>query len=176
MSKYVLGIYWNDIPTGKANAVSYIKLTKMWGMNERQVRKVLHELSCYDNGDDFILIRSAKGAGFYKTDNIDEIRAFKQECLNKGRSTFAPIKKINKVLASNDTQYSFENNLRVVRETKGLKQKEVCKAMKKFDSAFDTSLLSKMENSVCLPTYWQLHNLAEIYGVQPFELINDSFI
>jgi transcriptional regulator with XRE-family HTH domain len=81
------------------------------------------------------------------------------------------VKKINRVLSENTTQYSLLNNLRVVRESKGVTQREVCKRMKKYDRAFDKSLLSKMENGVCLPTYYQLSKLAEILACTPSELI-----
>ena len=166
--------YWNDIPVGREKAVEYDYLCVLWGCNRRQARKILHDLSLYDNGDDYILIRSGGCKGFYKTDDEDEIRAYKRECLNKGRSVFAPVKKINRVLAENSTQYSLINNLRVVREGKGVTQKQVCKRMKEFDRAFDKSLLSKMENGVCLPTYYQLSKLAEILDCTPLELINDN--
>jgi hypothetical protein len=63
------------------------------------------------------------------------------------------------------------NCLKAARLNKGLKQSDVCDIMKRYDIAFDKSLLSKMENGVCLPTYYQLTKLAEIYGVQPFELL-----
>ncbi len=96
--------YWNQIPIGKKNAVDYKILCKMWDASERTVRMILHELSCYDNGDRYILIRSSKGKGFYRTDDTEEIRRFKQECLNKGRSIFAPVKKCNRVLAVKDGQ------------------------------------------------------------------------
>ena len=43
--------------------------------------------------------------------------------------------------------------------------------VKSVDRAFDKSLLSKMENGVVLPTPAQLSKLAEIYGVEPFELV-----
>lgn len=165
-------LYWEDIPVGKANAVTYDDLRIMWNCTERQARAILHELSLYDNGDDYILIRSSKRKGFYKTDDEAEIQAYKRECLSKGKSVFAPVKKINRVLNANAEQYSLTNNLRVIRESKGLKQGQVCAIMKRFDRAFDKSLLSKMENGVCLPTYYQLAKLAEIYGAQPFELVN----
>lgn len=48
----------------------------------------------------------------------------------------------------------------------------VCNEMRKVDRAFDNSLLSKMENGYCLPTFQQLVKLAEIYDCAPFELIN----
>jgi hypothetical protein len=164
-------IFWNDIPVGKENAVTYDELCARWACNIRQARRILHELSECDNGDNYILIRSGGCKGFYKTDDENEIRAYKRECLNKGRSIFAPVKKINRVLSENTEQYSLLNNLRVIRESKGITQKEVCKRMKKFDRAFDKSLLSKMENGVCLPTYYQLAKLAEIYACTPSELL-----
>ena len=168
-----LELYWSEIPVGKENAVSYSELKIMWDKKERDVRFILHELSAFDNGDDYILIRSAKkGGGFYRTDNPDDIKAYRDECLAKGRSTFAPIKKINRVLNNNIDQISMINNLRTVRESVGLKQSEVCDAMKPFDGGFDVPLLSKMENGVCMPTLMQCCRLAEIYGCTTADLIN----
>lgn len=167
-----LALYWEELPTGKENAYTYDDLCFIWKCEPRKARAILHALSLYDNGDNYILIRSSSGKGFYKTDNEADIKAYKRECLNKGRSVFAPVKKINRVLSANVEQYTLENNLRVIRESLGLKQTAVCKEMKKHDNAFDNSLLSKMENGVCLPTFYQLSKLAEIYGVQPFELVN----
>ena len=166
-----LDIYWNDIPVGKSNAVTYDELNALWGSNTRQTRAILHELSSYDNGDNYILIRSGQCKGFYKTDDEAEITAYKRECLNKGKSVFAPVKKINRVLNANGEQYSFDNNLRVVRESKGLSQRQVCDIMSQYITAFDKPLLSRLENGVILPTPHMLLKLAEIYAVQPFELI-----
>lgn len=168
----VLNIFWDDIPVGKENAVTYENLCKLWQCDRRAARAMLHKLSAYDSGDNYILIRSSGCKGFYKTDDEAEIKAYKRECLNKGRSIFAPVKKINRVLNANTIQYSLTNNLRVIRESKGLKQRHVCDIMKRYDRTFDKSLLSKMENGVCLPTYYQLAKLAEIYAVEPFELIS----
>ena len=165
-------IYWNDIPVGRENAITYDELRYLWNCDKRRARAILHDLSLYDNGDNYILIRSGGCKGFYKTDNEDEIRAYKRECLNKGRSVFAPVKKINRVLSAETEQYCLFNNLRIVRENKGIKQKDVCKRMRKFDRDFDKSLLSKMENGVCLPTYYQLSKLAEIFDCEPSELID----
>lgn len=171
MDKSALKIYWDDLPIGRDNAITYPTLGIMWGKDKRMVRAILHELSLYDNGDNYILIRSSKNKGFYKTDDEAEIKAYKRECLNKGRSVFAPVKKINRVLSANTDQYSLINNLRVIRESKNMKQCQVCDIMKQYDKAFDKSLLSRMENGVCLPTYYQLSKLAEIYAVEPFNLL-----
>lgn len=166
-----LAEYWDDIPVGKAKAYTYTDLCFLWNCNSRKARAILHELSLYDSGDDYILIRSSGCRGFYKTDNAAEIRAYKRECLNRGRNVFAPIKKINRVLNADAEQYSIENNLRVVRKGCGLSQTDVCRYMQQYDRAFNKPLLSKMENGVCLPTYYQLQKLAVLMGCKPSELV-----
>lgn len=172
MNELKLEVYWSDIPTNKKQAVSYDVLRMWWNTNPREVRRILHELSSFDNGDNYVLIRSGKNKGFYKTDDAETIKAYKQECLNKGRSVFAPIKKINRVLSAGSSQYSMINNLRVVREGLNIRQAQVCDYMQRFDEAFDVPMLSKMENGVCLPTPFQLARLAEFYGCDPQELVN----
>lgn len=169
-----LEVYWSEIPIGKENAVDYPALMQKWSKSERQVRKILSSLSSFDNGDDYILVRSALGKGFYRTDDAAEIMRFRKECINKGRSLFAPVRKIDRVLNANTQQYSVENNLRVVREEKGLTQAAVCEYMKRYDGAFDKPMLSRMENSVCLPTPYQLALLARLYGCLPQNLIDSN--
>ena len=168
-----LEFYWQDIPTEKAKSASYDDLMQWWHIKDkREVRQILHDLSSFDNGDNYVLIRSGKNKGFYKTDDTETIEAYKRECLNKGKSIFAPVKKINRVLAANGSQYSLTNNLRVVREGLNCKQAQVCEFMQQFDEAFDVPMLSKMENGVCLPTPYQLAKLSEFYACDPFELVN----
>lgn len=165
--------YWNDIPIGKENSVTRPELCVMWGMTDRTARSVLHELSRYDNGDDFILIRSSKNKGFYRTSDPEEIGAYRKECINKGRSHFAPLRKINRVTAALDSsQYSMVNNLRLVRTGLGMKQTDVCEALAVFDSSFDASMLSKMESGKCVPTPFQLVLLSHLYGCSPGDLMD----
>lgn len=172
MDELKLELYWNEIPTDKNDPITYNELCVLWNKSEREVRKILHLLSSFDNGDNYILVRSGRKKGFYRTDNIEEMQEFKSECLQKGRSIFAPVKKINRILNSDFTQYKLENNMRLIREEKGLKQAEVCIAMQQYDRAIDKAMLSKMENGICLPTPYQLGKFAHIYGCQPSELIN----
>lgn len=163
--------YWDSIPIDEQNAVSYETLCGKWGVGERKARQILHDLSSMDNGDDYILIRSSSAKGFFRTNDRDRIEKYKRECLNKGRSNLAPVKKINRVLNADDLQHSFCNNLRVIREGKGMKQKEVCNAI----DGIDVSLLSRMENGVVLPTPSVLCKLAHLYGVQARDLIMADF-
>lgn len=177
MEEMLLEVYWSEIPVGKDKAVTYPDLIVMWGRNERDVRHILHELSAFDNGDDYILIRSAKrGGGFYRTDNPCDIKSYREECLAKGRSIFAPVKKINRVLNNDAEQINMLNNLRTMREAVGLKQSEVCDAMKQFDGAFDVPLLSKMENGICMPTFAQCRKLAELYNCDSKDLISYEYL
>lgn len=169
----MLEYYYNSIPVGRENAVTYSALCAQWGMNERQVRQKLHQLSMWDSGDNFVIIRSGHGKGFYKTDDINEIKRFKKEIMAKAKSNFAPLGKINRIL-SNDTealQTSIFNNLKVVRCEQGRYQSEVVEYMRKFDKAFDTPMLSKFENGFCLPTPYQLMKLADFYHCNPSDLI-----
>lgn len=173
-SRYEL--FWSDLPTKKEDAATYLELMMWWGLSEREVRRALHELSSYDNGDNYVLIRSGKSKGFYKTDDRAVIEFYKRECLAKGRSTLAPIKKINRVLRADSGQFSMTNNLRVVRELQELEQSDVCAKMQEYDEAFDVPMLSKMENGFCLPTPFQLKHLSEIYDCTPSDLVQADFL
>ncbi len=171
--------YWNCIPVGKESAVTYSALCAMWGKDRRTVREILHNLSLYDNGDNYILIRSSKdGGGFYKTDDQAELIAFKKECLNKGRSNFAPVKKINRVLNAQfeDLQEALFNNLRAARIQSGLKQDEVVERLRALNEPIDAPMLSRFESGQCLPMPSMLRKMAQIYRMQPEDLIavNDT--
>lgn len=172
MNEMQFELYWSELPTGKANAASYEKLCEMWGMDKRSVRRVLHELSGYDNGDDMILIRSSHGVGFYKTDDPHDIAAYRGECLSRGKRTFAPLRKIDRVLKSDDGQLSLDNNLKAMRLACGMMQSEVCEQMQLIDPGFDVAMLSRMENNRCLPTPFQLAHLAAIYRCAASDLVN----
>lgn len=169
----MLNKYWEALPIGKENAATYPKLCEKWQMSERRARSILHALSLYDSGDNYILIRSSSGKGFFRTDDIETIKAYKKECTKKAKSNFAPLKKINRVLAgAEDLQIDFLNNMKHARELKGMTQQEVVDLIQKHDKTVNAALLSKFENSVCLPTPYQLLLFARIYGVKPFELVD----
>ena len=89
---------WQSIPIGRENAITYPQLCALWHCSERQVRKILHQLSYYDNNDNYVLIRSSHGKGFYKTDNPIEIQIYITECSNRAMSIFSTLKKARKVL------------------------------------------------------------------------------
>lgn len=178
MKKDMLNYYWDTIPTSKDKAISYAALSALWNMNRRSVRQTLHKLSEFDSGDNYILIRSGRNKGFYKTDDIDIIERYRRECVNKARSNFAPLKKIDKVLSHEreSMQVDFANNLRLQRTAHGMKQQDVVEALKPFDCGVDISLLSKFENSVCIPSPYQLYLLSRIYHCEPSDLLDYNLV
>lgn len=91
-------LYWNSIPIGAENAISYERLCILWHANKREVRRILHELSKEDNGDCLVLIRSSHGKGFYRSSDLCDIIRYKQECTNRARNTLAPLLKINRIM------------------------------------------------------------------------------
>ena len=171
MKENALQEYWSSIPVGKENALDYFALCNLWEMSERRARKVLHELSLFDNGDNYILIRSSKNKGFYRTDEETEIEAYRKECLNKGRSIFAPVRKCNRILRRNAEQMDIINNLLQFRIDRGMKQTEVCGFLREKGFDIDPPSLSRFENNRALPLPDLTNALADIYGCAPSELI-----
>lgn len=173
--KYDLEFYWESIPVGKQQAVSYVTLEHFWEVSERQVRKILEHLSCYDNGDNYILIRSSRGGGFYRTADPDDIATYKRECYGRAMKVLAPIKKINRVLraeTATSLNYSLTNNIKMMRLERGLTQAQLCACVQPLGINIDESTLSKFENGYVLPTPAQLSALAFILSCDAFELLD----
>lgn len=166
--------YWASIPIGVQHAVSYDDLEDMWRMSKREVRKTLADLSRLDNGDNHILIRSSKGKGFYRSDDPEEIADYKRECRSRALNTFAPLKKINRVLRILDAESvncSLFNNLQGMRQARGLSQAAVIMRLRARGYEIDVSLLSKIENGYVLPTPALLSALADIFDCEACELV-----
>lgn len=157
--------YYNDIPTGKKNAITKDALIRKWGMTGRAVRNTIREMRLQDFGDDYIIVSHSNGKGYYKTNNLKEIEEYKKEVLNRGRHTFAPLAKVNRILAAGQ-----KSTLKQIRKDKGLSNVEVIAALKPKDPSFDTSILSRYENGKSIPTKAQLSLLAELYEVSVEEL------
>lgn len=90
--------YYNDIPIGKEHAVTKESLAWRWHMDERSVRKIIQELRIADFGDNYVIISSSAGRGYYRSADRIEIEQFRREIINRARNTFLPMKKINRVL------------------------------------------------------------------------------
>ena len=89
---------YNDIPIGRENAVTKGELVRKWNRSERGVRLIIQELRQIDNGDNYVIVSFSGGKGYYKTDDLEEIEAYKRETIRRARHTFAPLRKINRIL------------------------------------------------------------------------------
>lgn len=114
--------YWLTLPVGEGNAFSYGTLQVIWQCNERKVRGILSELSRYESDDGYILIRSAKGKGFYLTNEEETIKRYKQECLSRGLSCLAPIKQINRFFKDSQDlkDYALKTLFDAIEQDEGL--------------------------------------------------------
>lgn len=93
----------DDDPKAEKQFLFYEDLQIMWGSSRRTCREILAELSAFDSGDDYILIRSSHdGGGFYKTRDHAKIEAYRKEVYNRAMNTLKPLKKIKRVLNRNE--------------------------------------------------------------------------
>lgn len=159
--------YYNDIPVGKGNAITREDLSIKWKICDRGVRKIISELRAQDFGDDYIIVSTSSGKGYYKTDNIEDILNFKREIMNRGRHTFKPLRKVNRVLSG---KVEPVNQFKACRNQKGITNRQAVEYVQRYDPAFDRYTLSKIENGKCGATNQQLALLAELYETTPEEL------
>lgn len=104
MEEHVLTEYWESIPIGKRNRVTYSELCDLWGMSKRMVRLILNRLASWDNGDGYILVRSSSARGFWRTDDREEIKRYRREPLSRAKSYLRQLDKINRVLGEDPAQ------------------------------------------------------------------------
>lgn len=161
--------YYESIPIGKDNPILRAELCILWKMSDRQVRNTVAKLRSQDNGDDFVIVSTSDNAGYYRSDDRLDINKFKQQTLKRGKRTFLPLKKVNRILNIHQNQTSINNVLKMARIEAQLTTDEVVKELCKVDVRFDKSLLSRIENGLCLPTLNQIAVLTTLYN-QP---IND---
>ena len=167
--------FYDDIPIGKQHAISREELQKLWGLSERGVRAVIAELRQEDNGDEYVVVSSSGGKGYYRTKNINEIAEFKKETMNRARHTFAPLKKVNRILSEHeaDNQMNFTpvNNLKAARKEAGLTARTVVEIIQRdADPKFNAYDMSRIENNRCYPTSKQLLIMSRLYRKSPSEL------
>lgn len=98
-SKAELSIFYFLLPIGENNAITRLELSMRWGVPDRQARRIIHELRASDNGDNMVIISSSHSKrGYFKTDDITVIARFRNEIYSRALNTFAPLKKIDRIL------------------------------------------------------------------------------
>jgi len=168
--------YYESIPIGRQNAVSRLELSILWNVSDRWVRRIIKDLRASDNGDDFVIVSTSHQSGYYRSNERDDIILFKEEVSKRAKHTFIPLRKVNRILGVHEEQASFTNNLKMARMEAKLKGDDVIPYFKKIDPRFDKSLLSKIENGLCMPNPNQLVIMSKLYNKTIEELIGFSIV
>ena len=82
------------IPRGKANAISRYELSRLAGICEREVRKIIKDY--VEKG--IPVLSSSSHKGYWIAENIDEIEAYLKECDNRSKSLYMTNRNLRKLL------------------------------------------------------------------------------
>jgi hypothetical protein len=134
----------------------------------RRLTKDIQQINNCDSVDVIIISNTIKGV---KIANAEE---FDRYINNEYRAVFSKLQRVRKKdrKGRKDGQLYILDNGTVkevtpfaeMRKEKGLKAVDVVTAMKRIDSRFDSSLLSKIENGLCLPTNEMAQALTALYN------------
>ena len=88
-----------DIPVGRENAISREELAIIWGVRDRDARRMVAKLRADAGNDGFAILSTArKPSGYWRSNDPDEIRAFIRETEARARNTFLAIRDAKRVL------------------------------------------------------------------------------
>jgi hypothetical protein len=97
-----MGCYYDDIPIGKEHAITRAELADLWGVSDRKVRQIIADLRAEDNGDGYVIVAFSSRRGYYRTNDIREIKHFHFETTKRARNTFAPLRKSRRILRNTE--------------------------------------------------------------------------
>lgn len=75
------------IPCGRENAITRPELSRLAGMSDRSIRSEIAKLRKESDESDMAIVSTSDGTGYYRTDNLDEIRHFTAEMAKRISST-----------------------------------------------------------------------------------------
>jgi hypothetical protein len=82
----------DDIPVGRENAISRKHLAALWGVSDRIARRYVADLRTIDDGTDYVIVSVSRFSGYYRTNDVGEIRWFIAEMNNRIRNIVKAIK------------------------------------------------------------------------------------
>ena len=89
----------NDIPIGRANAISRPELSRIWHCSDREARRLIAELRAVPGNDGYAIISTAHTpSGYWRSNDINEIAAFIRETEARARNTFLALKDAKRLL------------------------------------------------------------------------------
>ena len=86
-----------DIPFGRTNAIPRAELAALWGVSERDVRRIVARMR-KEEAPDAILSSTRPPAGFWRSADPEEVSAFVREMERRARSTFQALDGAKRVL------------------------------------------------------------------------------
>lgn len=139
-------------------------------LNSLARRRLTKDIQAINNDDNVSVVIVSSTTKGIKIANEEE---FNKYINNEYSAIFRKLKRVRKKDRKgrkNGQLYLLDNGeikettpFAVMRKEKGLKATEVVTAMKAIDSRFDGSLLSKIENGLCLPTNEMAIALTALY-------------
>lgn len=98
-----------SIPIGRQNAVSRWDLASMYGCSERDIRRSISILRAEHDPRGYAILSSsiAAPAGYWRSKDPDELRAFIAENEGRARSVFAAVREAKYLLRESDLREQF---------------------------------------------------------------------
>lgn len=100
-----------DIPIGRDKAISRKNLAALWGVSDREARRIVSELRTIDDGTDYVIVSNSRFSGYFRTNDPEEIRRFRFEMLRRISSTRKAIKVAERVETRIRMQQLYEKGL-----------------------------------------------------------------
>lgn len=86
------------LPYGRENALSRRELCTRLSIPDRELRRSIGRLRAQDNGDGYVIMSTSHHGGYWRTDDINDIRQFYRETSARARSTFRPLRKARRLM------------------------------------------------------------------------------
>ena len=88
-----------DIPIGRDYAISRERLAWLWGCSERDARRTVADLRATPGDDGYAILSTASyPAGYWRSDDPEEIAGFILETESRVRNTFLSLKDARRLL------------------------------------------------------------------------------
>lgn len=168
--------YWDDIPTGKENAISRAALMRKWNKSDREVRRIICDLRNDERFGDAVICSSHRNEGYFKSTEPAHIAQFIKETRNRAINTLKPAKnaaRVLRILQTGEGQ-TVQGNLlcclRDIRKAARVSQVEFEQAMRQRYGEFNRVVLSAVENGTVVMTDEQTQYAAEVLHCDPGDI------
>ena len=101
----------HDIPIGRMNAILRRDLAALWDTDERSVRGIIARMRKQQGDGLAILSSSTSPAGYWRSADIGEIRAFIAETTARARNTLAALEDARRVLNEAESRRDYPDSV-----------------------------------------------------------------